>query len=85
MSGSFSKRENRDNKMATKGYKNAERKDLELTSEAEWDEELADMNARIDELAMEMQQNARPRWVYEWPMGQPKVKWPVKQLMVIRQ
>jgi hypothetical protein len=43
-----------------------------------------EMNARMDELALEMQQNTRPRWVYEWPM-KTKIKWPVKQLMVIRQ
>jgi hypothetical protein len=43
------------------------------------------MRARMDELAFEMQQNAKPRWVYEWPMRKSKVKWPVKELMVKRQ
>jgi hypothetical protein len=42
-------------------------------------------NARMDELASEIQQKAKPRWVYEWPMRKAKEKWPVKQLMVIRQ
>jgi hypothetical protein len=55
-----------------------------MMSEAEWDEELAEMNARMDELALEMQQNARSRWVYEWPMRM-KEKWPVKELMARRQ
>jgi hypothetical protein len=32
-----------------------------------------------------MQQKAKPRWVYEWPMRKPKVKWPVKELMARRQ
>jgi hypothetical protein len=32
-----------------------------------------------------MQQKAKPRWVYEWPMKKPKEKWPVKELMVRRQ
>jgi hypothetical protein len=39
----------------------------------------------MDELASEIQQKSKPRWVYEWPMRKPKVKWPVKKLMVIRQ
>jgi hypothetical protein len=71
--------------MASKCYTSAGRKDPKLMSEAEWDEELAKINARMDELALEMQQNTRSIWVYEWPMGKLKVKWPVKQLMVIRQ
>ena len=32
-----------------------------------------------------MQQKAKPIWVYEWPMKKPKVKWPVKESMVVRQ
>jgi hypothetical protein len=66
--------------MATEGRRCAGRKDLELMSEAEWDEELAEMNARMDELALEMQQNAKSRWVHEWPV-RTKAKWPVKELM----
>jgi hypothetical protein len=41
--------------MATKGYTSARRKDLELMSKDEWDEELVEMRARIYELAFEMQ------------------------------
>jgi hypothetical protein len=58
--------------MATKGYTSAGRKDPELMRKAEWDEELAEMRARMDELALEMQQNAKSRWVYEWPMRKTK-------------
>jgi hypothetical protein len=36
-------------------------------------------------LELKMQQDKKPRWVYEWPMRKSKVKWPVKELMVIRQ
>jgi hypothetical protein len=61
------------------------RKDLELMSNTEWGEELVEMNARLDELAIEMQQDKRSRWVHEWPIRKPKVKWPVKELMVMRQ
>jgi hypothetical protein len=42
------------------------------------------MRARMDELAFEMQQNSKSRWVYEWPMKM-KEKWPVKELMARRQ
>jgi hypothetical protein len=38
----------------------------------------------MDELALQMQQNAKSRWVYEWPMKM-KVKWPVKELVAKRQ
>jgi hypothetical protein len=50
----------------------------------EWDKELAEMRERMDDLAFEMQQNAKSRWVYEWPM-RTKEKWPVKELMARRQ
>jgi hypothetical protein len=39
----------------------------------------------MEELELRMRQNTKPGWVYEWPMKKTKVKWPVKQLMVIRQ
>jgi hypothetical protein len=42
-------------------------------------------NVRMDELAIEMQQDKRSRWVHEWPIRKPKVKFPVKELMVMRQ
>jgi hypothetical protein len=32
-----------------------------------------------------MRQDKKTRWVYEWPMKKPKVKWPVRELMVMRQ
>jgi hypothetical protein len=35
-------------------------------------------------LALQMQQNARSRWVYEWPM-KTKEKWPVRELVAKRQ
>jgi hypothetical protein len=34
-----------------------------MMREFEWDEEITEMNMRMDELALEMQQNARSRWV----------------------
>jgi hypothetical protein len=50
----FSRRADRNNKMAIKGYTSVGRKDLEMMSKAEWDEELVEMRARMDELAFEM-------------------------------
>jgi hypothetical protein len=44
----------------------------------------SEIRARMDELALRMQQNAKSRWVYEWPMKM-KVKWPVRELMAKRQ
>jgi hypothetical protein len=43
------------------------------------------MNARLNEIAIEMRHDRRARWMYEWPMKKAKAKWPVKELMVIRQ
>jgi hypothetical protein len=83
-SSRFSSRADKNSKMATKCHMSAGKKNPEMMSEAEWDEELAEMNARMDELALEMQQNTRSRWVYEWPM-KTKIKWPVKELMARRQ
>jgi hypothetical protein len=34
---------------------------------------------------MRQEKKAKLRWVYEWPMKEPKVKWPVRELMVKRQ
>ena len=50
-----------DSEMANEGRRYAGRKNPELMREAKWDEELAEMNARMDELALEMHQNARLR------------------------
>jgi hypothetical protein len=51
-------------------------------SAAEMDKELADIKREMEELEMKMRQDKKPRWVYEWPMKKPKVKWPVRELMV---
>jgi hypothetical protein len=81
----FARRADSYNKMATKCYTSAGRKDPELMRKVEWDKELVEMRARMDELAFDMQQNAKSIWVYEWPMRKPKAKWPVKELMARRQ
>jgi hypothetical protein len=49
------------------------------------DRELAEIRVDIEKLELWMQQKAKPRWVYEWPMKEPKEKWPFKELMARRQ
>jgi hypothetical protein len=71
----------RHSKMATEGR----RKKSKAEKLAEMDEELADIRAEIERLELKMRQDKKPRWVYEWPMKKPKMKWPVRELMVIRQ
>jgi hypothetical protein len=39
----------------------------------------------LDEISIEMWQDKRSRWVYEWPMKKMKIKWPVKELMARKQ
>jgi hypothetical protein len=84
-SSRFSRGADTDITMATEGCRFARRKDLDLMSDVEWDEELAEMNTRLDEIAIEMQQDKRSRWMREWPMKEPKEKWSVKELMARRQ
>jgi hypothetical protein len=45
--------------MATEGRKYAGRKNSELWSQEDIDEELADIRAEIERIALKMQQNAR--------------------------
>jgi hypothetical protein len=74
----------KDNKMATEGH----RKKIKAKKLAEWDEEetrkLYELKEDIEKLELRMRQEkkAKMRWVYEWPMKKPKVKWPVRELMV---
>jgi hypothetical protein len=84
MSSRFDRRADKDNDMSTEGCIYAGRKNLELMSISEIDEELADIRVEMENLAFQMQQNTRSRWVYEWPMRKMKAKWPVKELMARR-
>jgi hypothetical protein len=83
-SSRFARREDRDNDMATKGQRYVGRKNPELMSRTEIDEELTDIKEKLEKLALRMQQNAKSRWVYEWPMRKLKEKWVVKELMARR-
>jgi hypothetical protein len=70
--------------MTTEGHRYAIRKNSELWSQEDMDEELTDIKKEIEKLALHMQKKAKPRWVYEWPMRKAKEKWPVKELMARR-
>jgi hypothetical protein len=83
-SSRFTKKIDRDSTMVTEGHRHAGRKS-KTKKLAEMDKELTEIWADIENLELRMQQIAKPRWVYEWPMKEPKEKWPVKELMVRRQ
>jgi hypothetical protein len=80
----FARRADRDNTMTTEGHTHVGRKS-KGEKLAEIDKELIEIRANIEELELWMQQKAKPRWVYEWPIKKLKIKWPVKELMVRRQ
>jgi hypothetical protein len=66
--------------MATKSHEHGGRGDHQQKTKAKIGEELVEIRARLEQLALIMQQSARTRWVYEWTMKK-KVKWPVKELL----
>jgi hypothetical protein len=61
-----------------------ERRSISSQEKTEMDKELTEIRARMEELALQMQQDARSHWVYEWPM-KTKVKWPVREMLARRQ
>jgi hypothetical protein len=70
--------------MTTEGHARDGKKIHQQLENTARDKELVEIRARMDELALRMQQNAKSRWVYEWPM-KTKIKWPVRALMAKRQ
>jgi hypothetical protein len=70
-SSRFARKADRDNTMVTEGHRHAGRKS-KAEKLAEMDKELAEIRADIEKLELWMQQKAKPRWVYEWPMKKPK-------------
>jgi hypothetical protein len=79
-SNKFSRRADRNRKMATEGHGCGGKKNHQQQRKDEMDKELTEIRARMEELAFQMQQDAKSRWVYEWPM-KTKVKWPVKEIV----
>ena len=70
-SSRFARRVDKDNTMVTEDHRHAGRKS-KAEKLAEMDKELYEIRADIEKLELKMQQKAKPRWVYEWPMKEPK-------------
>jgi hypothetical protein len=79
----------RDDTMVAEDHRHAGRKRSKAEKLAEWDEEetrkLYELKADIEKMELRMRQDRRRRRLRELPMEKAKAKWPVKQLMVIRQ
>jgi hypothetical protein len=80
----FAKREDNNRNMATEGHGHGHREGHKQKKNPGMDEEIAEIRARMEELALWMQLNARTHWVYEWPLRR-KSKWSVKKLLARRQ
>jgi hypothetical protein len=76
----ISKRAGRRQNMATKVHGHGGKKNHQQQRKEKMDKELAEIRVRMEELALRVQQNARTRWVYEWPLRR-KAKWLVKKLL----
>jgi hypothetical protein len=83
-SNKFTRRADRNKKMAAKGHGHSGKKNHHQQRKTDMDKELTEIRARMEELALWMQQDAKLHWVYEWPMKM-KVKWPIKELLAQRQ
>jgi hypothetical protein len=68
-------------KLATEGHRCDGKKNHQQLRKVEVDKELTEIRERMEILALQMQHNARSRWVYEWPMKRTKEKWPVRELV----
>jgi methyl coenzyme M reductase subunit D len=70
--------------MATEGHRGGQDKDHQQKTKVEIDKELIEIRAKMERLALKMQQDAKVHWTYEWPLKR-KVEWPVQKLMARRQ
>jgi hypothetical protein len=70
--------------MATEGHRGSQGKDHQQKTKVEIDKELIEIRAKMERLALKMQQDAKVHWTYEWPLKR-KVEWPVQKLMARRQ
>jgi hypothetical protein len=66
--------------MATKVHGCGGKKNHQQQRKEKMDKELTEIRVRMEELALRVQQSARTRWVYEWPLRR-KEKWLVKKLL----
>ena len=70
--------------MDTKGHGHGGKKNHHQQRKYEMDKEIAEVRARMEELALRVQWNAKTHWVYEWPLRR-KAKWPVQNLLARKQ
>jgi hypothetical protein len=67
-------------KMATEGHRHGRGKDHQQKRKAEVEKELSEIRAEMERLAFKMQQEAKVRWRYEWPLKRT-TKWHVRKLL----
>jgi hypothetical protein len=88
-SGRVAMEADRDDTMVAEDHRHVGRKRSKVENLAKWDEEetrkLYELKAYIEKMELQMRQDRRRRRLCELPMEKEKAKWPVKQLMVIRQ
>ena len=70
--------------MATEGHGHGHREDRKLQKNPEMDLELTEIRARMEDIALQVQQNAKTHWVYECPLRR-KEKWHVQNLLARKQ
>jgi DNA-directed RNA polymerase subunit E'/Rpb7 len=66
--------------MATEGHKCGRRGHRQKKSKSEIDKELIEIRARMEQLTLNMKQETKVHWTYEWPLN-GKVKWLVQKLL----
>jgi hypothetical protein len=70
----------KEEKMDIEGDEPGRRGGHQKKSKEEIDDDLSEIRARMEQLTLKMQRDAKLHWVYEWSMKK-KVKWPVKRLL----
>jgi hypothetical protein len=69
--------------MVIEGHDHGRRGYHQQKNKAEMDKEIEEIRAKMDRLALKMQQEAQVHWRYEWPMKQ-KFRWHVQKLLARR-
>ena len=66
--------------IATEGHEHGGRGGHQQMSKTKIDKELTEIRARMEQLTLNMQQEGKLQWRYEWPLNK-KAKWPVQKLL----
>jgi hypothetical protein len=70
--------------MVIGGHEHGRGEDFPQKRKVEMDKELSEIRAKMERLAFKMQQEAKVRWRYEWPLKRT-TKWHVQKLLARRQ